>query len=263
MTEAPPYDGYHKYTGSVAANYESDRQVEAHWWIEDEFIREFFREKVVSSLLDTPVGTGRFFRHYTGASTVVGVDVSEDMLNEARLKLALLPPATIGSVERGDILSLRFTDRQFSLAVVWRLFHLIPVELLPRAIGELCRVTDRELLVQTYTVVPTTNTTTQSTTPDVSPLRLVLGRGRRIARRVVRGLRAMSVPTAGSIGTAPKAATDELCGAGDKPWSHIQAAYHSQELIDSLFARNGFVPAFARVLDTYDNCDVRVTVYQR
>ena len=38
---------------------------------------------------------------------------------------------------------------------------------------------------------------------------------------------------------------------------------HSQELIDSLFAKNGFVPAFARVLDTYDNCDVRVTVYQR
>ena len=258
MTDARPYDGYHKYTGAVASNYESDRQVEAHWWKEDEFIREFFRDKVVSSLLDTPVGTGRFFRHYTGASTVVGVDVSEDMLNEARLKLPLLPSATIGSVERGDILSLRFNDRQFSLAVVWRLLHLIPVDLLPRAVGELCRVTDRELLVQTYTVVPTPNSATK-----ISPLRAVLGRGRRIARRLVRGLRRVSVPSVSSIGTDPRPATDDVCSAGDKPWSQIQAAYHSQELIDSLFAKNGFVPAFAKVLDRYDNCDVRVTVYQR
>jgi SAM-dependent methyltransferase len=258
MTDAPPYDGYHKYTGPVAANYESDRQVEAHWWKEDEFIREFFREKVVSSLLDTPVGTGRFFQHYKRAGIVVGLDVSEDMLNEARLKLALLPPATIGSVERGDIFSLRFSDRQFSLAVVWRLLHLIPADLLPGAIGELSRVTDRELLVQTYTVVPT-----QDSAPRMSPLGTALGRGRRIAGRVVRGLRAASMATTRSFGTDPKPAADEVSSAGDKPWSHIQAAYHSQELIDSLFAKNGFVAASAKVLDRYDNCDVRVTVYQR
>jgi SAM-dependent methyltransferase len=258
MTDAPPYDGYHKYTGSVAANYESDRQVEAHWWKEDEFIREFFREKVVSSLLDTPVGTGRFFRHYKCAGTVVGLDVSEDMLNEARLKLALLPPATIGSVERGDIFSLRFGDRQFSLAVVWRLLHLIPADLLPSAIAELSRVTDRELVVQTYTVVPA-----QDSAARRSPLGTVLRRGRRIARRLVRTLGAVSRATTRSTGADPNPAADEVSRAGDKPWSHIQAAYHSQECIDSLFAKNGFVAAFARVLDTYDNCDVRVTVYQR
>jgi ubiquinone/menaquinone biosynthesis C-methylase UbiE len=254
-TDTPPYDGYHKYTGSVAANYESDRQLEAHWWKEDNFIREFFRDKIVPSLLDTPVGTGRFFKHYTGASIVVGVDVSEDMLSEARLKLSLLPSATNGSVERGDILSLRFNDRQFSVAVVWRLLHLIPVGLLPRAIGELCRVTDRELLLQTYSVLSTHNSTTRR-----SPLRTVLGHGRRLARRLVRG-RADSAPRSGSIGTPQPA--DEISSARDRPWNHIQAAYHSQELIDSLFAKHGFAVAFAKRLDSYDNCDVRVTVYQR
>jgi ubiquinone/menaquinone biosynthesis C-methylase UbiE len=257
MTEAPPYDGYHKYTGSVAANYDGDRQVEAHWWKEDEFIREFFCEKVVSSLLDTPVGTGRFFRHYRRAATVVGVDVSEDMLKEARLRLSQLPASTIGSVERGDILSLRFADRQFSLAVVWRLLHLIPADLLPKAIGELCRVTDRELLVQTYSVAPPQDSGTKpsSTRPDSE-------RFRRVARRLVRSVRSLC-GAMGSSGNCSSSAVNEIGSADAKPWSHIQAVYHSQEMLDALFVKHGFVPAFTKLLDTYDNCDVRVTIYQR
>ena len=35
MNNARSYDGYQKYTAEVAANYERDRQVEAHWWKED------------------------------------------------------------------------------------------------------------------------------------------------------------------------------------------------------------------------------------
>src|SRR6185295_18414018 len=84
MTDAVSYDGYRKYTAEVASNYERDRQVEAHWWKEDAFIREHFRDRPAARLLDIPVGTGRFLPHYKRAQTVVGVDVSDDMLIEAR-----------------------------------------------------------------------------------------------------------------------------------------------------------------------------------
>jgi hypothetical protein len=56
MTNAPSYDGYSKYTGSVAATYDSDRQVEAQWWKEDQFVREYFSETIAPRLLDIPVG---------------------------------------------------------------------------------------------------------------------------------------------------------------------------------------------------------------
>src|SRR5437773_539739 len=93
------YDGYIKYAGEVAINYDRDREVEAHWWKEDAFIEQFFADKSAVALLDVPVGTGRFFRHYRHVDAVVGVDVSEAMLCQARHKLSLLPAGVVGTLE--------------------------------------------------------------------------------------------------------------------------------------------------------------------
>jgi ubiquinone/menaquinone biosynthesis C-methylase UbiE len=252
MGNAPSYDGYRKYTADVASNYERDRQVEAHWWKEDEFVREYFRDRVAPRLLDIPVGTGRFLPHYTRAQQVIGVDVSADMLDEARRKLALLPAGTAGSVERGDVFSLRFGDREFTHAVVWRLFHLIPEDLIPGAIAELCRVTDGEVVLQTYVAGPA------APADPVSPRsRLATG-----LRRVARSVRGIVAP-APRMGAATSTATEEVSAAVATPWSHIQSYSHSQARIDALFLGHGFAARIARHLDTYDNCDVRVTVYQR
>ena len=242
MTDAVSYDGYRKYTAEVASNYERDRQVEAHWWKEDAFIREHFRDRPAARLLDIPVGTGRFLPHYKRAQTVVGVDVSDDMLIEARRKLPLLPPGAKGSVERGDVFALRFNDRQFTHAVVWRLFHLIPPALIAGAIAELCRVTDGEILVQTY-IAPA-----PAAAPRVS-----------YSERLVRGLRRV----ARSLEARVPAPAAELPQAAATPWSHIQSYSHAQSDIDALFLGYGFAARITRHLDTYDNCDVRATVYQR
>lgn len=256
MSDSPSYDGYHKYDRSVAATYERDRQVEAQWWKEDEFVREYFNANAIPLLLDLPVGTGRFFPHYKLVEAVVGVDVSDDMLNEARQKLTSLPPGTSGSVEHGDVFSLRFRDGEFTHAVVWRLFHLIPGHLLPDAIAELCRVTATEIVVQTYPAAAL------SGVPDVS-YRTRFARG---LRRVGRSFSGLVSSTGLSHRAAAGAATAVRDGArpGEvKPWSHIQSYSHSQTLIDSLFLTNGFTPRISRHLDAYDSCDVRVTVYQR
>jgi ubiquinone/menaquinone biosynthesis C-methylase UbiE len=252
MTDTPAYDGYHKYTGSVAATYETDRQVEAHWWKEDQFVREYFSEHRAPLLLDIPVGTGRFFPHYKLVGTVVGVDVSDDMLTEARQKLTILPLGTAGRVERGDVLSLRFTDREFTHALVWRLFHLIPAHLLGNAVAELCRVTADEIVVQTYPA-EREHTSTGHAAPSGARF---LKRLRRLGQSVKR-LTSTTRPPPAVAGDA------KIEGGIVTPWSHIQAYSHTQELVDSLFLDHGFAPRISRDLDRYDSCNVRVTVYQR
>ena len=247
MADAPSYDGYRKYTAAVASNYERDREVEAHWWKEDEFVREYFRDRVVPRLLDLPVGTGRFLPHYKRAQTIVGVDVSEDMLSEARRKLPLLPAGVVASVERGDVFALRFADREFTHAVVWRLFHLIPPDLIAGAIAELCRVTQGEIVLQTYVAHAAV------VVPRASFRSRLTHRLRRVARSL-EGIASRPSPPATATGEAAAAAT---------PWSHIQSYSHAQSQIDAVFLSHGFTAHIARHLDTYDNCDVRVTVYQR
>ena len=188
---------------------------------------------------------------------MIGVDVSDDMLSEARQKLTSLPPRTAGSVERGDVFSLRFNDREFTHAVVWRLFHLIPGRLLPDAIAELCRVTAREIVVQTYPAARA-----QNTVQEVPYRTRLVRRLRRVGRSLNRFVSSPS-PSRTAPGGSASVAT-EAAGTGDKtPWSHIEAYSHAQELIDSLFLNHGFAPRLSRHLDTYDSCDVRVTVYQR
>jgi ubiquinone/menaquinone biosynthesis C-methylase UbiE len=252
MTDAQPYDGYRNYTAEVASNYEQDRQVEAHWWKEDAFVQEYFRDRPAPRLLDIPVGTGRFLPHYKRAQSVVGVDVSEDMLIEARRKLPLLPAGAEGSVERGDVFALRFDDHAFTHAVVWRLFHLIPPALVAGAIAELCRVTDGEIVVQTYVAQ------TSAAVPRASY-------SARLARGLRRVARALEARVSSAVSARPAAATSsaDVPPAAATPWSHIQSYSHAQSEIDAQFLSHGFAARTTRHLDTYDNCDVRVTVYQR
>jgi ubiquinone/menaquinone biosynthesis C-methylase UbiE len=218
------YDGYHKYDRAVAESYDEARQGELHWWREDEFVQEFFGRERVNRLLDLPVGTGRFFRHYTSVQSLTGIDVSENMLEQARKNLHSLPAGVSVRLERGDVFSLRFSEAEFDAAIVWRLFHLIPPDLLPGAIRELCRVTSKNILLQSYVPV------------ERSTWRAGLSR--------VRGWMRWTV-------------TDS------SPWSHIRSYVHNQRRIDELFADSGFDSSTSVVLDKYGGQDVRASVYTK
>jgi ubiquinone/menaquinone biosynthesis C-methylase UbiE len=217
------YDGYHKYDRCIAESYDETRKSEAHWWREDQFVQEYFSTEAVGRLLDLPVGTGRFFRHYKSVQSLTGVDVSEAMLEQARKNLTSLPPGISVRLERGDVLSLRFAEREFDAAIVWRLFHLIPRDLLPRAVSELCRVTSKHVLLQSY--VPVAR----------HPLRARLSQVKSWIR--------------------PK--------RGPSPWSHIQAFEHDPRFVEGLFEENGFVCSSSTPLDKYEGKDVRASVYTR
>lgn len=223
---AKPYGGYYKYNEAVARTYEQDREGELHWRQENEFVAQHIADREINSLLDVPVGTGRFFSFYRRVAHVVGVDISEEMLNQARAKVLHLANGPSIQLERGDIFALRFSDRHFDVAIVWRLFHLLPVNLLAPAVRELCRVTKNELLVQTYTPV-------DWWTKVIARLRKSPG------------------------------AQFSTCSSRSSPWSHIPAYYHKQSLIDSLFYENGFHQNKSQILSRYGNCWVRASVYFR
>lgn len=232
------YDGYYKYDRSVARDYEKDREVESHWQREEEFIKDYVAGRDVENLLDLPVGTGRFFRYYGRVANLVGVDISEQMLNEAREKIALLGKNTTVRLEHGDVFHLRFSDAQFDVAIVWRLLHLLPKHLLRPAISELCRVTKGELVVQSY--VP------------INWAARIRDRFRKAGSRVRNWLSQQS---------APDQVVDPKLTI--KPWCHIKAYRHQEKLIDLLFRKCGFSRRESRVLDRYGNCWVKANIYVR
>jgi methyltransferase family protein len=229
---AKPYGGYYKYNKAVARTYEQDREGELHWQQENDFVAQHFADRDINSLLDVPVGTGRFFPYYGRVARVVGVDISEEMLNQARGKVLHLSTRRSIQLERGDIFDLRFSDRHFDVAIVWRLFHLLPMNLLAPAVRELCRVTKNELVVQTYTPVEWWRTITEWLS--------LFFRSR-------------------------KSPNDQFspCPTRSSPWSHIPAYYHKQSLIDSLFCESGFHQSKSHILSRYGNCWVRANVYLR
>ena len=102
-----------RYRGTTASNYEDRRRNSAKWHREQDAVADFVEriaEDVENPLvLDIPVGTGRFFDLYERNSLrAVGVDVSEDMLGEARAKLD--DGQTDITLQQGDIMNLAEVD---------------------------------------------------------------------------------------------------------------------------------------------------------
>lgn len=230
------YDGYHKYDKNVAKNYEKHRQDEKHWKEEDKFIENYIllRKNQISSLLDLPIGTGRFIHHYVNINSVVGIDISDSMLDEAREKLHCLPPDTSINLLQGSVFDLDFPDKQFDSTIIFRLFHLMPQASVKMAIKEICRVTRKEIVVQTY--VPM-NYFSILYRKAITKLKMIIN------YRNVSSIKETQDTT--------------------KPWSHIQAYYHRQEFFNDEFRKFNFFPITSNLLDKYENCEVRVTIFSK
>ena len=137
------------YTGSTAANYESDRISDAIWEKEQQYIAGFVSSLTSGdTVLDIPVGTGRFFPIYAAHGIhIIAADISADMLDEAKKKLN-----NWSSVEFRieDVEKLSLADGACDHIVCWRLMHLLPPDALERAIVEFARVARKTVLVQFF-----------------------------------------------------------------------------------------------------------------
>ena len=74
-------------------------------------------ERIGGRILEVGVGTGLSLPQYAAATSIVGVDISEPMLEVARKRVARLGLANVESIEIGDAQNLRFPDNSFDVVV--------------------------------------------------------------------------------------------------------------------------------------------------
>ena len=137
------------YRGDVARDYLKKRLQQEYWHREQDVVAELLTkvpERI--SVLDVPVGTGRFVEMCAARQmTVTGLDISQDMLDVAR--------ETLGAelfdrcrMLQGSADAMPFDDASFDLVICFRFFGLIPMSLSQRVLDELRRVCRRWLIIR-------------------------------------------------------------------------------------------------------------------
>jgi ubiquinone/menaquinone biosynthesis C-methylase UbiE len=142
-----------EYIGFVAATYVKHR-VGPKWWSENAATEALLASiPEGASVLDVPVGTGRFFPLYKARKlTVSGIDVSRDMLEQAS-NHAEEVGATVTLAE-GDIRNLPFPNDHFDLVLCVRFLNLAGEAVMAQALRELARVTRRSVLIGVRYLAP-------------------------------------------------------------------------------------------------------------
>ena len=132
-----------KYHGPVASGYDAKRQQSPKWRAENELFRQELQDlDARSTVLDVPIGTGRFMELYDEFDLhPTGVDVSRDMLAEAAKKTS-----GHAQLQIGDVRELNFDGRSFDAAVMCRLTRWLSPEDRTIALGELQRVAKKRIL---------------------------------------------------------------------------------------------------------------------
>lgn len=138
-----PSSGARKYTGTVATGYDAKRDQSPKWAAEQSIV-EGFIDTFEGTVLDIPVGTGRFIPAYErNKLDWLGVDLSLDMLNEAAAKATLRPKLVQGDVTRlGDIMGPKSVD----YAIMCRLTRWLTAEQRKEALGQLQKVTRKAII---------------------------------------------------------------------------------------------------------------------
>ncbi len=127
-----------RYRGPLAEGYERHREG-PQWDAEDAFVAQVMAE-ASGRVLDAPVGTGRFFRHYPPGA--VGLDVSPDMMEQAAHRG--WPEAAL---HPGSVLAMPFRDDSFDVGVCVRFLNWLDASELQVALEEFRRVVRGPLVV--------------------------------------------------------------------------------------------------------------------
>lgn len=135
-----------KYVGDFARSYDRERAQRADWRAEHNAVEAILARRMPGdSVLDVPVGTGRFAELYAACGLrATGVDTSDEMLEIASGKGRAL--GLDWELRNGDIRRLPWPDNSFDVAVCIRLFQWLGGEDLTAALGELARVTRQEIV---------------------------------------------------------------------------------------------------------------------
>lgn len=137
------------YHGDVARGYLDKRLQQPYWHREQEVVADMLQRLPSGiSVLDVPIGTGRFVEMCRAREMhVTGLDISQDMLDMARETLGVQVYERCRML-RGDAAAMPFDSGAFDLAICFRFFGLIPLVLAEQVLAELRRVTRRWLVIR-------------------------------------------------------------------------------------------------------------------
>jgi len=95
-------------------------------------------ERVGGRILEVGVGTGISLPHYAASSTLFGIDISEEMLDRARMRVRQLGLANVEAIQVMDAEALEFPDGAFDVVVAQYVVTAVPNP--ERALDEFVRV---------------------------------------------------------------------------------------------------------------------------
>lgn len=141
-----------KYHGRKAETYDEVREKQARWGWENEHVARMLDASAprYDTILDCPVGTGRFIQTYAnmGVRVLQGLDISTEMLALARKKVPrkMLMYATV-DLRVGDASKMDLPDASHDVAVCVRFLDLIDEAAMVAVVKELCRVARRAVIL--------------------------------------------------------------------------------------------------------------------
>jgi ubiquinone/menaquinone biosynthesis C-methylase UbiE len=140
-----------RYVGNVAAEYDARRSSKTKWRRELAAIDLLLQTiPAGASLLDVPVGTGRFLEICKRRELrVTGIDSSEDMLNGARNKARQLSLEV--ELKQGSIFELAFADNSFDCVLSIRILNWFSIADVRVALTELSRTSRKHVIVSVRT----------------------------------------------------------------------------------------------------------------
>lgn len=174
-----------KYHGRKAETYDEIRKKQERWDIENAVVQAELAElRPIASVLDVPVGTGRFLRVYDrfGVEKVYGVDVSDEMLLLAAKKARKCENREGIVLKRKDVRDLGPVEVDVTVCV--RFLDLIDESAMLTVMKRLIEYTQKAIICTIRfgpTYIPKSNTATH----DRAKFRAMLKeRGWKIAKAI-------------------------------------------------------------------------------
>jgi SAM-dependent methyltransferase len=136
-----------RYFGKIAEAYDQRRSGAARWRLEDEAVSRMLEPFAGRVVLDLPVGTGRFVPIYKRLGCrLIGVDISSNMLSEARKKADEVGLADC-QLKIGDATRLNPSEIAADVGVCIRLLNWLPAERAERAFTNIAAACREALVV--------------------------------------------------------------------------------------------------------------------
>lgn len=137
-----------RYSGKNASLYDQARASTDRSKTEEREFSDLFLACNPRTVLDCPIGTGRWIPYYKHAERITGIDISSDMLKQAQIKACQLGAANVQLLE-GSVFDSEFLSQldKSDLAVCTRFLNWFHTDQALMALRQLSSLAQRHLII--------------------------------------------------------------------------------------------------------------------